>query len=157
MALDWLEASGKLFCDSESASKILSLALSANNCIPYSYTVLVLWLVNKMIWFCCLYYIDFSYAKTTMEKAIAFVFWGLNQGTFWDNRKELEHLDLACSMYLMVVFIFISIDSSICDLEKGLSNYSNWSLPEKTVENSKHFTFSFLLVSCHADARVWGR
>lgn len=81
-----------------------------------------------------------------MNTAIVFVFWGLNQGTFWDNRKKLEHLDLACSVYLMQVFIFISIDSCICDLEKGLSNNSNWSLPEKAVENSKHFAFSFLLV-----------
>lgn len=105
-----------------------------------------MWLVNKMIWFCSLYYIGVLYAKTAVETAIVFVFWGLNQGTFWDNGKKLEHLDLACSMYLMRVFIFISIDSCICDLEKGLSNYSNWSLPEKAVENSKHFAFSFLLV-----------
>lgn len=80
------------------------------------------------------------------KQPFAFVFWGLNQGTFWDNRKKLEHLDLTCSTYLILVFIFISIDSSICDLEKDLSNYSNWSLPEKAVENSKHFAFSFLLV-----------
>lgn len=81
-----------------------------------------------------------------MEAAIVFVFWGLNQGTFWDNRKKLERLDLPCSMYLIIIFIFISIDSCISDLEKGLSNYSNWSLPEKAVENSKHFAFSLLLV-----------
>lgn len=51
-----------------------------------------------MILFCHLYYIGILYATTAMETAIVFVFWGLNQGTFWDNRKKLEHLDLACSM-----------------------------------------------------------
>lgn len=81
-----------------------------------------------------------------METTSIFEFWGLNQGTFWDDRKETEHLGLACSMYLMLLFIFISIDSCIYDLEKGLSNYSNWSLPEKAIQNSKHFAFSFLHV-----------
>lgn len=81
-----------------------------------------------------------------METTSVFEFWGLNQGAFWDEEKETKHLDLACSMYLMLVFIFISIDSCIWDLEKGLSNYSNWSLPEKAIQNSKHFAFSFLHV-----------
>lgn len=105
-----------------------------------------MWLVWKMIWFCCLYYIGILYANTALERTNVFEFRGLNQGIFWDIRKKLEHLDLACSMYLMLVFIFISIDSCICDLEKSLSNYSNWSLSEKTLENSKHFAFSCLLV-----------
>jgi len=62
---------------------------------------------------------------------------------FWDDGKETEHLDLASSMYLMLVFIFVSIDSCICDLEKGLYNYSNWHLPKKATQNSRHFAFSF--------------
>lgn len=49
-------------------------------------------------------------------------------------------------MYLMLVFIFISIGICICGLERGLSNYSNWRLPEKAIENSKHFAFSFFCV-----------
>lgn len=73
-----------------------------------------------------------------METTIAFQFWGI----FWDGGKEKECLGLACSMYLILVFIFICISS--CILEKGLSNYSNWSLPEKATENFKHFDFSFL-------------
>lgn len=81
-----------------------------------------------------------------METTGVFEFWGLNQGMFWGDGKETKHLDLACSMYLMLVFILISIDSCICDLEKGSSNYSNWSLPQNAIQNSKCFAFSFLHV-----------
>lgn len=90
-----------------------------------------------------------------METTGVFQFWGLNQGTFSDGGREAERLDLACCMFLMLVFIFIFIGSCIFDLEEGLSNYSNWSLPEKLLRIPSILLFLFsVCMSCHNDSRL---
>lgn len=48
-------------------------------------------------------------------------------------------------MCLMVVLIFISIDSCIRDLEMGPANLSNWSLPQGICAVFQAFCFSFPL------------
>lgn len=66
----------------------------------------------------------------------------------------MEHLELACSVYLMLAFIFISIGICICDLERGLSKYSNWRLP-KLLRIPSTFLFLFsVCMSCCSDTRL---
>jgi len=75
------------------------------------------------------------------------VYLRVSQGMVWDDGKETKHLDLACSMCLMVVLIFVSIDSCVCDLEMGLGDFSNWSLLlQGAVLCSRRFAFPFLRV-----------